>query len=273
MSRYKYMNPQNINPLHIILSILAGTLFIFLAWHSNKTPEDATTLTADTFITPTVVPTTNSSNPSNQKIFLKDRSSAPEEPFASTTVTSLVAKDLLVAYGVLQEQTKGAPVTDDQAAAVANEVIKGIKLPEGKRYTLSNLKISNDDSNSAITAYEETATKIITDAQKTKPANEYILLIDILKKNTPERSSEFAPIIKNYDLLINGLLAVKVPSSVASLHLRLIQSYSNMQNLTKIMSQLPTDPIAAIATIPAFQKELALQIILQEDYIALSERK
>lgn len=267
------MNPQNINPLHLILSVLAGALFIFLAWHSNKTPKDAATMITDTFIAPTVVPTTNSSNLSNQKIFLKDRSSTLEEPFASTTITSLVAKDLLVAYGVLQEQTKGTPITDDQAAAVANEVIEGIKLPEGKQYSLSDLKISNDNGNSSITAYEESAIKVIKDAQKTKSANEYILLIDILKKNTPEKSSEFTPIVKNYDLLINGLLAVKVPSSVAPLHLRLVQSYSNMQNLTKIMSQLPTDPIAAIATIPAFQKELALQIILQEDYITLSERK
>lgn len=264
------METEQQNPIRIVVAVIAGTLLIFLAWHSNKTPTQNTQTVANkTEATElnglTVIPVAEGTSTA-RKIYYNNIASEVGRGAPTSTVTSQVAHDLLLAYGASQEASKNGTVSPEQADAVAKKILSNIKLPQGRQYSISDIKVSTDNSTTALKNYETTTTNIILNSRKTKSDNEYVLIIDIIKNNTPEKLDRLTPIITNYDTLISNLLAVKTPSSVAELHLRLIQSYSNMQNLTTMMQGLKSDPVAAIASVTEYQKEIASQMKLQEEF-------
>lgn len=264
------METEQQNPIRIVIAVIAGTLLIFLAWHSTRTPVQNTQVQTNKTEAIelnglTVIPVTEGTS-TTRKLYYNNTTNGVGQGAPTSTVTSQVAHDLLLAYGASQEASKNGTVSPEQADAVAKKILSNIKLPQGKQYFISDIKVSSDNSTTALKNYKTTTTDIILNSRKTKSDNEYVLFIDIIKNNTPEKLDLLAPIVTNYDTLINNLLAVKAPSSVAELHLRLIQSYSNMRNLTTIMQELRSDPVAAIASITEYQKEIANQMKLQEEF-------
>lgn len=260
------MNLQTNKQLRVFLAISVGALLVFVALNSSRDSREKATLTAGPADISITAPLSSNSTAS-KKLFYNNQVASEE---LATTTTSLLSLNLLTQYTAIQEQTGGAALNDSQVALIADDLVQGLKLPQGKQYALSDLNTSNDNSATALSSYESAVTKILTSSSKTKSVNELVIFMNALQKNDLSGLSAITPILSNYDVLIKGLLAVKTPSVVAPLHLRLVQAYSNIRNLSAIMQGVSADPVGGFVAVREYKKELTVLETLGKEYLSIS---
>ncbi|MEK7460070.1 MAG: hypothetical protein AAB628_00775 [Patescibacteria group bacterium] len=254
---------------HVFSATLIGILVIFFAWYisrdaGQKEPVPNTELMNTLTISPGSGASLSGNNASSPRSLLNSTEGISEEP--ATTTTSILARNFLIQYAAEQERAGDTPLSDSQTELMAKQLVQGVKLPQGKQYTPSDLNISNDNSAVALAAYDLALKKVLIASAKTKTENELKIFVDSLQKDDLSRLSAITPILANYDALIKGLLVVKTPSKFASFHLRFIQTYSNIRNFSSIMQGTSLDPIGGIVAVREYKKEIATLEALAKEY-------
>jgi hypothetical protein len=146
---------------------------------------------------------------------------------APLTPTDLFGEDLFTRYA--QAQSSGQDLTDPTVQqAVANEVLSdGTVLPTPKIYTLSDLKISQDSSIAALTAYGNAAGLVYVE-NFISHQGELTIVQNSLDSNDPTVLKQLDPIVVEYQGMLAGELTVTVPASLEDFHLDLINALSEL---------------------------------------------
>jgi hypothetical protein len=166
------------------------------------------------------------------------------------TVASLEQSGAIDANGNMDQATQ------DQ---LTNSLINNIQnSPQRKIYALSDIKITNDNSVTAVRKYNT----ILNNLSPTNPTESNVP--EILQKFAPDDTgnntnpavlSQLTPIITKLAAFESGMIATQVPQSLASLHLDAINSIEAVIENLSDLQEYSTDPIIAFSGMSKYQQD------------------
>lgn len=177
-----------------------------------------------------------------------------EKDIATSTLNAVAA----VVY--LNQQTKANGATIGEiAASVGKEIQKAKDKLDGDTYTMSNLSAGNDNSPEALKKYGNDMAEIfITTSNKYNPKESYLVLVkQALESGDPKKLKKLDPYVDFYKNIIKDSLALKVPSSAASIHLNIINSYAETLALIQAFQAVFDDAPSAVAAHSRLEKASA----------------
>lgn len=197
---------------------------------------------------------------------------AEDSAFVDTTTTDLISRKLLLDYTAFQKKTGVTTLSDEDASALATNLVQEIKFPESTQYKLTDLNISKDNSATAGELYKKTLTALITEminANNKDISNKEDTLSIVGRASDTQDSSilgKLGPIITRHQTLIKNLLALKTPSSIEVPHLHLLQSYEDLRTAMVGLQKLLVDPVIGLTAITEYQNGVAELIAAVEEY-------
>ncbi|MHB1118373.1 MAG: hypothetical protein ACYCZ7_02540 [Minisyncoccota bacterium] len=260
------MKPRSKKIFSVILALLFGAGIILFAWKSdmltrtNTLNEKTGNAWKDSL---QVIPQEFSSK------ILKTQANDTHGETATTT-TDRLAREVLANYALIQSTAATTTVSDAEAQVLAEALVGNIEVPRGTQYALANLTLINDNSNAALVAYSIKVSDRMQTFAAARAKNELSILTDALIAKDGKKLQELAPIAQEYEVLTKDLLAITTPSSIASLHLRLAQSYANIGATIIAMQKMFVDPVQGLVALTQYKKEIvALQALAKEykDYV------
>lgn len=191
-----------------------------------------------------------------------------DEPahYYATTTTDLISRKLVLDYMAFQRSSATTTLSDADAEAIAGNLIQEVKLAPGTQYKLSDLNISGDNSDAANAAYTKKVTDAMQDFITAHKINELEVVGEALTAKDATKLQELVPITAQYERLKKGLLAVKTPSAIAPLHLRLVQGYTNIQSSIVSMQKMFSDSVLGFAALSQYQNELSAIDTVGDEY-------
>ena len=259
--RRKYMNKQFKKILSVTLALIVGFGIIFFAWKStapagNKVSFEPA-ISGDSWKGSLLaVPQTSSIKNLEQNV-------AGAE---ATTTTDIIARELLVSYALAQQNMSTTTLSDAEAQALAQMLVEKIKLPQGVVYSTKNLVMSSDNSDSSFAAYAKRVGDIMQAFSTAHKTNELAIVANAITTKDEAELRGLAIIITEYRGLQKSLLAVSTPSLVAPLHLRLVQSYSNIEAAIIGMQKIISDPVIGLAAFTQYKKESNILRTINAEY-------
>ena len=169
------------------------------------------------------------------------------------TLTDQLGRNLFTGYMQLKQEG----MSDDpqsQQDLIGQVLSDGTFVPAQKTYDKSEIKITSDNSKATIMAYGNAVGLVF----KTHKAKGSIPELDIvqasLDKNDPTILQQLNPIIANNSAVLKSLLAIPVPSAMASIHLNLVNAINEIlfadQGFTKTFS----DGVVSLQAIAKYQE-------------------
>lgn len=169
------------------------------------------------------------------------------------TQTEKFSRELFTTVAALNQNG-----TVDQATidALGNSLAEKIENPpQRKIYTISDIKITNNDTKQTIQKYSDTLNNIYL-KQHVKKGVPTILQEFTEDETNIDKLSELDPIINQANQIIGELLKIQVPQSLSLLHLDLINdSQSIVENISDIKF-FESDPVVAIGAIVQYGKNV-----------------
>ncbi|OHA84240.1 MAG: hypothetical protein A2937_00375 [Candidatus Yonathbacteria bacterium RIFCSPLOWO2_01_FULL_47_33b] len=255
------MKPQFKKLFSIILALLVGVGIILFAWGGELFTSNSASNKhegGEWKNALQIIPQGSSS-----KMLGAQRGGAQSE---ATTTTDILARNLLVDYALLQKNSATTTMSDADAQMIAQSLVSKIELPKGTVYTLRDLNISSDNSGAALATYSEKVSAAMQSFALVHTTNEIALVSSALTTKDAQKLEGLTRIAAQYATLNKNLLAIKTPSEIAPLHLRLVQSYSNIGALIIVMQKMFTDPMQGLAALIQHKKETAALEILAKEY-------
>ncbi len=174
------------------------------------------------------------------------------EGVGTTTVTELMARDMLVEYALNQQGMGTTTMSDLEAEVIATRLIQQASVSIPKPYTLKELNISSENTAEAGTIYANSLTAIVIAFNKERTDSELAIVGEALQAQDAKGLIKLTPIIATYRQLEKKLLALKAPFLVAPLHLRLVQNYANIRHSVEVMQNMFTDPAAGLIALSQY---------------------
>lgn len=183
----------------------------------------------------------------------------------NNSITDSVTRDLIDLY--LQAKIAGdGTVSTSTSSAIASSVAKyGKGYINVNRYVSADILLTTSDSSEAHRTYVNALATIIAErfhglprrGDYSKAPPELAALQEALETNNFSRLSRIDPYHKAYAGAVKDLLALRVPTSYASLHLDIVNSFSTSdESLVHIMA-FQTDPLGALYGWRAYIEEYA----------------
>ncbi len=229
--------------LFLTLTFSIGIIVLAFKWDTlteNKTSFEATPLKNVLEIFPDGVP---QERPTLAQRGLKN------ERVGTTTVTELMARDMLVEYALNQQGMGTTTMSDLEAEVIATRLIQQASVSTEKPYTLKELNISSENTSATATTYANSLAAIVNVFNKAHTDSELAIVGEALQTQDAKGLTKLTPIIATYRQLEKSLLALKTPSLVAPLHLRLIQNYANIRYSVEMMQGMFTDTAAGLISL------------------------
>ena len=185
----------------------------------------------------------------------------------ATTTTDLLARKLLVEYIQASQNAATSTISDFDAQNIANILAQDVELPFQKKYTLSDLNISNDNGETAGSLYKKTLNTLIQNHVATEQSeNELTILITAMDTDNADILNKLDTKIALYEKLITNLLAIKTPSLVAQIHLHLIQGYETMRSATVGFKSILSDPVVGVASLTEYRNGIDMLTAVEKEY-------
>jgi len=170
------------------------------------------------------------------------------------TTTQKIAEDIFGNYLTLKQS--GVTLDSQQSGAIVNAALKGVSTySAAKKYILTDIHISRDESPAALRTYGNALGDIINKYGKPNVDNELIIVQNALQTNDSKKLSDLKIILDSYKKVIDALAKVSTPASAASAHLSLLNSASSVSATIAAMQSLFSDPIVALAGLRDYQTQ------------------
>lgn len=259
------MNKQYKKIFSVLFAILIGVGIIFFAWKGDKIDEAGVSTSiknSDWKDSLSVVPQAYTS-----KTLGVSKGSVYMDTTDATTTTDIIARKLLVEYVASQKNSATSTISDETAQSIANTLVQEVKLPQKKEYSLRDLNISSDNSREANILYINTVNDL-TNEQLATPEKETDLTILATAVDTWNTATlnKLKPKVVIYQELIKKLLAVKTPSSVAPIHLHLVQSFETLRSSTIGLQSIISDPVVGIAALAEYRNWIDEMTLVRQEY-------
>jgi hypothetical protein len=187
----------------------------------------------------------------------------------SDNLTDTVARTLLINLSNAKAQGLGDDIpTQDQL--IADAVAKINERPAKIVYANADLTISGDNSAKALAAYGNAFMQVV----KEHPGASYGTVIYIVATSTdngdPKRLSPLKGIGAEYAALAKALAGISVPSTLAPLHLTIVNNFEKMAEAVADLQKLYDDPLRGLAAFQLFdalnQETLRLFINIAQEF-------
>lgn len=187
---------------------------------------------------------------------------------ATLTPTDMFSEDLFSKYASYQQAGADLTDPDTQQQLIGQVMADGTYIPTPQTYDLSSLKISPDNSTTAITVYSTGLQTIFENDLGPSQPDELTIVQESLNNNDPSILKQLDPIIASYTLLLKDLLAMRVPESMADMHINLVNALSEVLFADQGFTQTYTDGLTSIQGLSEYKKGVqdlsdALTAILQ----------
>ncbi len=170
------------------------------------------------------------------------------------TQTDEFSRELVATMAALNQNGDMDQGTIDQLGANLAQKIAG--APVRKVYVMSDLKVTSDVSIAAIQKYDTETTIIVGNKY---PKNQSVL--GILQGVTDDSGNldataftKLDPIIQNTKSIIDGMLKVSVPASLAQGHLNLTNAFEKIYENLSDMELVDTDSVIAFSAIGQYDE-------------------
>lgn len=185
----------------------------------------------------------------------------------ATTTTDLISRRLIIEYALSQRDTATSTMSDEEAKNIANILASEIKLPQKNQYTLSDLNVSTDNSETAGILYKKTLNTLIQNHAATEQKeNDLTILVIAMDTKDTAYLNKLKTKIALYQELIKKLLALKTPSSVAPIHLHLVEGYETLRSATAGFQSMLDDPVLGIAALAEYKKGIDMLVLVEQEY-------
>lgn len=167
--------------------------------------------------------------------------------------TTSFAKNIYTASAYLGQ--KGNTLTvKDQTELVSNLITKEGGRESAKEYTFNDLTITKDTSSSAKVAY---GNALGTSLKKLNKMNAKGGDLDILKTYTEKKDKALLKAFVEkkllLDVMIEELIAIRVPLSASIYHLILINAFSEYSFVLDALSKMDTDPLRGLVGVRNYE--------------------
>lgn len=256
------MNQQFKKIFSVALALIVGLGIILFAWKgnistSNKITFEPTIINNDWKNSLRVIPQTS---PEKTLGFTKNAGAV------ETTTSAIMARDMLTGYALLVNRNSTTTVSNAEAQVLAQDVIKKIDIVQSKQYAKKDLNISTDNTPDAVAVYSEGITRIIQSFIELRTKSDLEIVLSDPEVDPKARTAEIRELAIRYEKLVDNLVATKVPSEIASIHLRIIQVYSNIGETLLVLADLYTDPMRGLVAITQYSKEVNNLVTLSKEY-------
>ncbi|HEY9583870.1 MAG TPA: hypothetical protein VJI66_02830 [Candidatus Paceibacterota bacterium] len=162
----------------------------------------------------------------------------------------LVSRDFFARYMELRQ----IGISSDKAnqEELAARTVGNIVLPQPKSYSLSEIITKTDGSKEAVKQYGSEIGAIFK-TYGIKSRNEAIIAKEALEKDDMSFLKEIDPIIVSYKNMINALIQVKAPQSMATMHLDLVNGMNGALFLAQSFRNVESDPVAGLQATSYYQ--------------------
>jgi hypothetical protein len=187
----------------------------------------------------------------NNKVvsLVKNASQTPED----TTLTSQLTKEVMSRY--LSLKNGGRSLSEEDVVTIIRDIASDPKFikPSAPLYVSSNLKPADNSINS-IAYYKKSVTSIIRNSLfQIKDDPSYVVVYAL--QNDSESSLKYIdPTIALAKKGINDLLNLAVPKEAVDLHLKLINSISNMLENLESLRVVFSDPVKGLSGIKFYDE-------------------
>ncbi len=182
------------------------------------------------------------------------------------SATDLFSRQIFASYvSMMKGQTPGAVLTADQAEGIADELVQNLASATTTTYTIKDVKISTDNSGPAFTAYSKSLTKAL-DAFTTTKTPEIPIISEVFSVEGTGKVALLVPVIAQYKKLETDLLAIKVPTKLAPLHLRLVQAYAVLRSAITTMHGSFNDHVVILGAFSQYRNGLEELTTIAEEY-------
>lgn len=212
-----------------VVVIIAGIGFLWFLGGKIKTPSATPNQTASTITglpTPTKRPiedVNQNGKPDWTEALLGSKPSTPNE-----SAVALVNQAI---------ESKSAPLLP----------LETFSTQPLTTYQTSDLNLSADKSETAITAYASRVKQILAIYSTTGFGTEISLVLNVAEKGDQSSIAKLNETVRRYQLSVSELLALEVPANASLLHLNLINNLSHLAEGAALMSQIKSEPVMALS--------------------------
>ncbi|MES3005033.1 MAG: hypothetical protein V4690_02895 [Patescibacteria group bacterium] len=176
-----------------------------------------------------------------------------EEIVNDTSLTAKISQDFLSQY-FLSIRDDGT-ITDAEISQITKNIVS---MPEytqikGAVYLQANLNIVNKNNRDFVTSYKNTVNRLLRESSTQVKENPVDIAMTAIETENESVLLKLDPTIRITKGFIEDMLAIEVPSSATSHHLKLLNAISNILASLEAMRDSVSDPIAGIAGINHYQ--------------------
>lgn len=249
------------------MSVILGGGVIFVAWQSvSVTPKKSLTdggktgqfSQGDWRDALKVIPG-DSLYPS----LLGVRSGINSSTTLATTTTDRLGRELLTSYAVAQKSIGDQPMNDADAKIISDILAgKMMKDVDFKQYTEGEITIVPENT-TTLTLYQKELLEAFGTFNRKNTVNELAVISDALNRNNGSKLEQLSTVEYNINVFTVSLLGMKVPQTVVSFHLELINNYKLLSSGIADMQQIINDPAIGLRGFAKYQKGMnSLQLIM-----------
>jgi len=160
------------------------------------------------------------------------------------TETDLIGQALVAQY--LQLGQSGTAVNSNSINAAVSQVLNNPNIvTPAKTYTFADIKIGKDDGATSTLKYGA-ALGTLFNNNNTQENDEAVDARDSVEQNDPTILAKIDPIITAYKNILNGLLAMTSPPTLAKIHLDFINAMSERLSTAELLRKINIDPAAGL---------------------------
>ncbi len=190
---------------------------------------------------------TNPSDPKSKPGPVKKASS----DLAQTNVEQLqpidtISRDFFARYIELRQI--GANTDEESQKELAQRTVNGIVLAKPAQYKINEILTKSDASSDGLREYASEVGAIFK-TYAIKSRDEGQIALEAAEKEDPTLLKEIDPIILSYKNIINALLKVKAPKSIAILHLDLLNGMNGALFIAQAFRNSEADPLKQVQAI------------------------
>lgn len=169
------------------------------------------------------------------------------------TKTDVLARDFLSQY-LSAKALRGGELDESTKENLINSLNSNVNLSISSRiHTLSDLKISSDNSKEAIRNYGNQLGAIIKKYSEPAPEMELIVFKRAIESDDQTELKKLDKNINAYDSMTKEFVNLTVPSSAQEIHLNLVNSFSNIKEIISNLQSFFQDPVEGLAALNQYQ--------------------
>ncbi len=164
---------------------------------------------------------------------------------AELSSTDKLARDFFTRYMELNQQGMAADA-GSQTELIGQIMQNGLVLNKPKAYDLKDIVVSADSSKAAIQSYGNQLGALYKKYYDPQSGNEVTIAKQSLDEENPDLLKQIDPIIAIYTNILNGLLKIHAPGSLAANHLNMVNSFSTLLFSAQSLRKVDTDTLAGV---------------------------